>query len=597
MEVTRVGAACISKPMSTAFPSEASSRALYTRLLGYLRPYWKVFALAVLGMVCTAATEPVFPAIMKFLLDNGFKTGDSRLVWLIPLGIVVLFVVRGILSFCTNYLMTWISTRLVIDLRRQLFGKILTMPTQTFHEQSAGKLISRLIYDADNVNHAATNVLVTAVRESLTALALLVYLVYLDWKLTLITLTIGPLIALILKGMSKRIRAASRSSFEALRAMSHTIEETTDAHKVIRIFGGQTQQRERFYRDTERFRRSMMREAVPASALTPITHLVASIAVASITFLALSQTTGQASASAGGFVSFIAAMLLLISPIKQLTAINPIMQRGLSACESVFHLLDQPDEPDGGQRELPQARGDIRFEQVSFSYPDTDRLALNDVSFNVLAGQTVALVGASGGGKTTISTLIPRFYSPTEGRILIDDVDIQEVTLASLRQNIALVSQDIVLFNDTVAANIAFGTRKEHTREDIVAAAKAAHAWDFILQLPEGLDTLIGEDGAKLSGGQRQRIAIARALLKDAPILVLDEATSALDTESERQVQAALATLMKNRTTLVIAHRLSTIEHADKIVVLDQGRIVESGTHAQLMAAGGYYANLNRMQS
>jgi subfamily B ATP-binding cassette protein MsbA len=583
--------------MSTAFPSEASSRALYTRLLGYLRPYWKVFALAVLGMVCTAATEPVFPAIMKFLLDNGFKTGDSRLVWLIPLGIVLLFVVRGILSFCTNYLMTWISTRLVIDLRRQLFGKILTMPTQTFHEQSAGKLISRLIYDADNVNHAATNVLVTAVRESLTALALLVYLVYLDWKLTLITLTIGPLIALILKGMSKRIRAASRSSFEALRAMSHTIEETTDAHKVIRIFGGQTQQRERFYRDTERFRRSMMREAVPASALTPITHLVASIAVASITFLALSQTTGQASASAGGFVSFIAAMLLLISPIKQLTAINPIMQRGLSACESVFHLLDQPDEPDGGQRELPQARGDIRFEQVSFSYPDTDRLALNDVSFNVLAGQTVALVGASGGGKTTISTLIPRFYSPTGGRILIDDVDIQEVTLASLRQNIALVSQDIVLFNDTVAANIAFGTRKEHTREDIVAAAKAAHAWDFILQLPEGLDTLIGEDGAKLSGGQRQRIAIARALLKDAPILVLDEATSALDTESERQVQAALATLMKNRTTLVIAHRLSTIEHADKIVVLDQGRIVESGTHAQLMAAGGYYANLNRMQS
>lgn len=597
MEVTRVSAAGVSKPMSTEFPSDASSRALYTRLLGYLRPYWKVFALAVLGMICTAATEPVFPAIMKYLLDNGFKTGDSRLVWLIPLGIVLLFVVRGILSFCTNYLMTWISTRLVIDLRRQLFGKILTMPTQTFHEQSAGKLISRLIYDADNVNHAATNVLVTAVRESLTALALLVYLVYLDWKLTLITLTIGPLIALILKGMSKRIRAASRSSFEALRAMSHTIEETTDAHKVIRIFGGQTQQRERFYRDTERFRRSMMREAVPASALTPITHLVASIAVASITFLALSQTTGQASASAGGFVSFIAAMLLLISPIKQLTAINPIMQRGLSACESVFHLLDQPDELDGGRRELPQARGDIRFEQVSFSYPDTDRLALNDVSFNVLAGQTVALVGASGGGKTTISTLIPRFYSPTGGRILIDDVDIQEVTLASLRQNIALVSQDIVLFNDTVAANIAFGTRKAHTREDIVAAAKAAHAWDFILQLPEGLDTLIGEDGAKLSGGQRQRIAIARALLKDAPILVLDEATSALDTESERQVQAALATLMKNRTTLVIAHRLSTIEHADKIIVLDQGRIVESGTHAQLMAAGGYYANLNRMQS
>lgn len=577
--------------------AEVSSRALYARLLGYLRPYWRVFALAVLGMVCTAATEPVFPAIMKYLLDNGFKTGDSRLVWLIPLGIVALFSVRGILSFCTNYLMTWISTRLVIDLRRQLFGKILTMPTQTFHEQSAGKLISRLIYDTDNVNHAATNVLVTAVRESLTAIALLLYLLYLDWKLTLITLTIGPLIAFILKGMSRRIRSASRSSFEALRAMSHTIEETTDAHKVIRIFGGQQQQCERFFKDTDRFRRSMMREAVPASALTPITHLVASVAVASITFLALSQTTGQASASAGGFVSFIATMLLLISPIKQLTAINPIMQRGLSACESVFYLLDEPDEPDVGQRELPHARGDIRFEHVSFSYPDTERLALNDVSFQLNAGQTVALVGASGGGKTTISTLIPRFYSPTGGRILIDGIDLQELTLASLRHNIALVSQDIVLFNDTVAANIAFGARWEHTREDVIAAAKAAHAWDFILQLPEGLDTLIGEDGAKLSGGQRQRIAIARALLKNAPILILDEATSALDTESERQVQAALATLMKNRTTLVIAHRLSTIEHADNILVLDQGRIVENGTHAELLARGGYYANLNRMQS
>lgn len=577
--------------------AEVSSRALYARLLGYLRPYWRVFALAVLGMVCTAATEPVFPAIMKYLLDNGFKTGDSRLVWLIPLGIVALFSVRGILSFCTNYLMTWISTRLVIDLRRQLFGKILTMPTQTFHEQSAGKLISRLIYDTDNVNHAATNVLVTAVRESLTAIALLLYLLYLDWKLTLITLTIGPLIAFILKGMSRRIRSASRSSFEALRAMSHTIEETTDAHKVIRIFGGQQQQRERFFKDTDRFRRSMMREAVPASALTPITHLVASVAVASITFLALSQTTGQASASAGGFVSFIATMLLLISPIKQLTAINPIMQRGLSACESVFYLLDEPDEPDVGQRELPHARGDIRFEHVSFSYPETERLALNDVSFQLDAGQTVALVGASGGGKTTISTLIPRFYSPTGGRILIDGIDLQELTLASLRHNIALVSQDIVLFNDTVAANIAFGARWEHTREDVIAAAKAAHAWDFILQLPEGLDTLIGEDGAKLSGGQRQRIAIARALLKNAPILILDEATSALDTESERQVQAALATLMKNRTTLVIAHRLSTIEHADNILVLDQGRIVENGTHAELLARGGYYANLNRMQS
>jgi len=583
--------------MTEAISSSASSRALYFRLLGYVRPYWKVFALAVLGMIGTAATEPVFPAIMKYLLDNGFKTGDARLVWAIPLGIVLLFFVRGILSFCTSYLMTWISTKLVTDIRRQMFAKIVRLPTQAFHEQSAGKLISRLLYDADNVNQAATNVLVTAVRESLTAIALLGYLLYLDWKLTLITLAIGPLIAFIIKGFSRRIRAASRASFEAIRTISHTIEETAAAHKIVKIFGGQGQQIDRFFHDTERFRRSMMREAVPAAALTPITHIAASLAVAIITYLALSQSTGQASASAGGFVSFIAAMLLLISPIKQLTTISPIMQRGLSACESVFGLLDLPEEEDRGTRTLPHARGDVAFEHVTFSYPGAERIALNDISFQVQAGQTIALVGASGGGKTTISALIPRFYRPSSGRVLLDGIDVSELTLASLRHNIAMVSQDIVLFNDTAEANIRFGARAECSREDVIAAAKAAHAWDFIQQLPEGLDTFIGEDGAKLSGGQRQRIAIARALLKNAPILILDEATSALDTESERQVQAALATLMKNRTTLVIAHRLSTIEHADRILVLDQGRVVESGTHAELLAAGGYYANLNRMQS
>ena len=577
-------------------PAPQSSRALYARLLTYLRPYWKAFGLAVLGMVCTAATEPVFPAIMKYLLDNGFQTPDKRLIWLIPLGIVALFFIRGILTFCTSYLMTWTSTHLVTDLRREMFDKILFLPTQAFHDQSSGKLISRILYDADNVNLAATSVLVTAIRESLTGVALLVYLLYLDWKLTLITLAIGPLIAVIVKGFSKRIRAASRSSFEAIRSMSHTIEETASAHKIIKIFGGQTQQTERFYKNTERFRRSMMREALPASAMTPITHLSASLAVALIAYLALSQTTGQASTSAGGFVSFITAMLLLISPIKQLTSISPILQRGLAACESVFALLDQNTETDTGDKKLSEAKGDIVFEHVSFSYPGAERLALNNISFSVNAGQTVALVGASGGGKTTVSALIPRFYSPTAGQIRIDGINILELTLESLRQNIALVSQDIVLFNDTIEANIAFGLSNHCDRDKVIAAAIAANAWEFIQQLPEGLSTLIGEDGAKLSGGQRQRIAIARALLKDAPILILDEATSALDTESERQVQSALAVLMKNRTTLVIAHRLSTIENSDRIMVLDKGCIVESGTHAELISADGYYANLNQIQ-
>lgn len=583
--------------MTQTPPTQHSNRALYFRLLGYVKPYWKPFALAVLAMVGMAATEPVFPAIMKYLLDKGFQTGDQRLVWAIPLGIVLLFILRGVLSFCTSYLMTWISTQVITDIRRAMFEKMLKLPTQTFHDWSPGKLISRIVADTGNLTESVTTVLVTAVRESLTAVALLAYLIYLDWKLTLVTLIVGPLVALIVKGFGKRMRAASRVTMEAVRHLFHSIEESASASKVIKIYGAQAQQIERFRQDTERFRRAQMKEAVPASAITPITHMAASIAVAIIIFMALSQASGQSGLSAGGFVSFITALLMLISPIKQITTISSTLHRGLAASESVFAYLDHPTEEDSGMRELPHAQGDIRFDNVSFSYPGAERQALNAISFHALPGQTVALVGASGGGKTTVSALIPRFYSPTAGRILIDGIDIQELTLASLRHNIALVSQDIVLFNDTVEANIAFGSRDTATHEDVIAAAQAANAWDFIQQLPEGLDTMIGEDGARLSGGQRQRIAIARALLKNAPILILDEATSALDTESERQVQAALATLMKNRTTLVIAHRLSTIEHADQILVLDQGRIVERGTHTGLLAQGGYYANLTRMQS
>lgn len=574
-----------------------TDRTLYLRLLGFLRPYWKVFSVAVLCMVCTAATEPVFPAIMKHLLDSGFRTTEARMVWLIPASIVLLFLARGVLSFVTNYLMTWVSTRLVVDLRRAMFDKLVGAPTQIFHTQPASQWIARLLYDVDNINQAATNVLVTAVRESLTAMALLSYLVYLDWKLTLITLTVGPVIAVLIQSFGRRIRKASKASLESLRAVAHTVEETTAANKVIKIYGGQAQQKERFHAVTESFRRSMMKEAVPASALTPITHMTASIAIAFIIYMALSRAMGQAGDTAGGFVSFITAMLLLISPIKQLTTISPILQRGLAACESVFGVLDAPVEADAGRAQLTDCKGEIRFEGVRFRYPGSDKLALNGINLHVKPGQTIALVGASGGGKSTLAALIPRFYTPESGRITIDGTDINSLTLSSLREQIALVSQDIVLLNDSLRANIAFGQSRGADDARVREAAIAAHAWEFITQLPQGLDTLTGENGATLSGGQRQRIAIARALLKDAPILILDEATSALDTESERVVQEALATLMRNRTTLVIAHRLSTIERADCIVVLDQGRIVESGDHASLLQRNGYYANLQRLQA
>ncbi len=572
-----------------------SNRVLYGRLLSYVRPYWKALLLAVLGMVATAATEPMFPAIMKYLLNNGFQAKDPRMIWLIPVGIVSLFLVRSVIVYCTGYLMMWISSRFVTQLRRALFAKLLVLPTHHFDENSAGQLISRLVYDVSNVTDAATSALITLVRESLTALALICYLLYLDWKLTLITLAVGPVIAFSVKSFSKRMRAASKLTLRAMSAMSHTIEETVAAQQVVKIFGGQARQQQRFFDDSEQFRRALMREAIPASAVTPITHIAASVAVAIITFMALNQASAQAAGSAGGFIAFITAMLLLISPIKQLTTVNSTIQRGLAASESIFELLDTTPEHDSGQQQL-RSKGDIRFDHVSFRYPGAERMALNDISFQVGAGQIVALVGASGGGKTTIGALIPRFYPVTSGRILIDGLDINDITLLSLRQNIALVSQNVVLFNDTVAANIAYGSLQNCSREQVIAAARAANAWDFIERLPDGLDTFIGENGAKLSGGQRQRLAIARALLKDAPILILDEATSALDTESERQVQAALAVLMKNRTTLVIAHRLSTIEHANCIVVLDHGRIVETGTHAELLRAAGYYANLNRLQ-
>ncbi len=572
-----------------------NSREIYLRLLAYVRPYAKVFSLAMLGMALTAATEPLFPALMKMLLDTGFVAQERQDLYLAPIALMAIFTSRGLLTYFTSYSLAWVTNRLVMDLRRQMFARLLGLPTHYYDDQSAGALIAKLAYDVNNVTGAATTVLTALVRDSLTIVGLLAFMLYYNWKLTLIALTIGPLIVGVVRVFGKRLRAANRRGYQAMGTIAHILEEAIGAHKVVKVFGGQRYEAQRFDAASNDFRVAAMRESMAASATVPLTQIASAAALAVIIYVALLQSS-DSHVTVGGFVSFITAMLLLLAPVKRLTEVNAPLQRGLAAAESIFALLDQPAEADLGQQVLARAKGDISFAQVSFSYAGAARPALTEVTLDIRAGETLALVGPSGSGKTTLVSLLPRFYNLDQGEIRIDGVNIEAFSLESLRHNIALVSQEVVLFNDTVAANIAYGAPAGVGEEEIIAAATAAHAWDFIRQMPQGLQTTVGENGVKLSGGQRQRLAIARAFLKNAPILILDEATSALDSESERQIQAALETLIQGRTTLVIAHRLSTVEGADRIVVLDHGRIVEQGKHAELLTQGGIYSHLYRLQ-
>ena len=572
------------------------SRAIYLRLLGYVHPYRKAFGFAILGMVLTALTEPLFPALMKPLLDKGFQPSERSDLYLIPLALVSIFVVRGFLTYFTSYGMAWVTNRLIMDLRRQMFDRLLSLPTRYYDDQSSGVLISRVTYGVTDFTGAATTVLTALVRDSITVIGLLGFMLYYDWKLTLIALSVGPLIVSVVRKFGKRLRAATRRGYDAMAQISHILEETIGAHKVVKVFGGQRYEARRFEDVSNEFRVAAMRESMAASATVPLTQVASATALAIIIYVALLHSS-ENHITVGGFVSFMTAMLMLLAPVKRLTEVNAPLQRGLTAAENIFGLLDQIPEEDRGTKQLPNGHShDIVFDHVGFSYEGAARPALHDISLTVQAGQTVALVGPSGSGKTTLVTLLPRFYNAAQGRILIDGLDVQDLTLESLRAAIALVSQDVVLFNDTVAANIAYGGAAGASEADIVAAAKAANAWEFIRQMPQGLQTMVGENGVKLSGGQRQRLAIARAFLKNAPILILDEATSALDTESERQIQSALENLIHGRTTLVIAHRLSTVEHADRILVLDKGRIVEEGRHAELLALGGLYTHLYSLQ-
>lgn len=574
---------------------EISAVQLYKRLLSYAKPYWRAFVAVVLAMVVYAATEAGVAMIMKPLMDQGFVDRDPNIIQLIPLAIIGLFLVRGLADFFTTYGLGWIARNVIKTLREQMFNKLLVLPAPFYDHSTSGQLMSKLVYDVEQVASAATDAVLTIIRDSLTILGLLAWMFYLSGFLSLLIFFTVPFIALLVYYVSIRFRRISKNIQNSMGDVSHVSGEIIEGHREVKTFGGQTYESKRFDKVNQGNRRQQMKKIATDAVSQPLTALIAAVGMALVIYIA-TRPQMLDTITVGDFISFITAMMMLLTPMKRLTKVNAKLQAGIAAAESIFKLLDEHPEVDDGERELKRAEGHIEYRDVSFSYNQDKGRVLSHISFSAKPGQTIAFVGHSGSGKTTLVSLLARFYNVHDGKILIDNIDINELKLVDLRRQISLVNQQVVLFNDSIANNIRYGLPGEISEQAIIDAAKSAHAWDFIQRLPEGLQTQVGENGVLLSGGQRQRLAIARALLRDSPILILDEATSALDTEAERHIQAALEHLMQQRTTLVIAHRLSTIEKADLIVVMHNGEIMETGTHGELLAKGRHYAELHRLQ-
>ncbi|KGQ29364.1 lipid A ABC transporter ATP-binding protein/permease MsbA [Gallibacterium anatis] len=573
-----------------------STKATFKRLWPMIWQYRLGILIAIIALVFNALTEAGLIYLLKPLLDKGFGEADlSFLKWL-PIIVILLIFLRGITSFVSDYCLSWVSGNVVMVMRRMLFKHLMYMPVSFFDHQAAGKLLSRITYDSEQVANSSSNALITIVKESATVVSLLGLMLYTSWQLSLVLFVVGPIIAVLISVVSKHFRRLSKNMQNSMGELTASAEQMLKGHRVVLSFGGQQVEEQRFDLVSDDMRRKSLKMMAMSAISDPIVQIIASFALAVVLYLATVPTMMGGQLTAGDFTLVFSSMFALLRPLKSLTNVNAQFQRGMAACQTLFAILDLETEQDNGKFVSEKVNGDIAFKDVSFYYQGKDEPALSHISFDIPAGKTVALVGRSGSGKSTIANLITRFYDIQQGEITLDGRNIKDYTLANLRQHCAIVSQQVHLFNDTIANNIAYAATEKYSREQIIAAAKAAHAMEFIEKMEHGLDTMIGENGVSLSGGQRQRLAIARALLRNASVLILDEATSALDTESERAIQNALDGLHQHKTLLVIAHRLSTIERADEIIVIDQGEIVERGTHQQLLQQGQIYAQLHKMQ-